>query len=43
VTLNVRFATLTDGSSYSAEVVLGAQAKNVKVVVTNSGYRKMGS
>ena len=39
VTLAVNFSTLPDGTSYSGRTVLDAQAKDVKVVVENSGYR----
>jgi hypothetical protein len=41
VTLNVRFGTLADGTSYSAETTLEAKAKNIRVVVANSGHRPM--
>ncbi|HEX7138163.1 MAG TPA: hypothetical protein VF219_09965, partial [Vicinamibacterales bacterium] len=43
VTLNVTFGRLTDGTSYPQEIVLDVAAKNVKVKVTNSGYKKAGS
>jgi hypothetical protein len=39
VTLNVRFATLADGTSYNAQTTLEAKAKNIRVVVENSGHR----
>lgn len=39
VTLDVRFATLPDGTNYSAQTTLDAKAKNISVVVQNSGYR----
>jgi hypothetical protein len=43
VTLNVGFATLPDGTSYTAQTTLDAKAKNVTVVVQKSGYRPVGS
>ena len=42
VTLNVGFATLPDGTSYTAQTTLDAKAKNVTVVVQKSGYRPAG-
>ena len=39
VTLAVQFAALEDGTSYTAQTTLDATAKNVRVVVQNSGYR----
>ena len=39
VTLDVRYATLPDGTSYIAQTTLEAAAKNIKVVVQNSGHR----
>ena len=41
VTLNVRFATLADGTSYTAQTALEAKAKNIRVVVDNSGHRPL--
>jgi hypothetical protein len=41
VTLNVRFATLPDGTSYTAQTTLEAKAKNIRVVVENSGHRPL--
>ena len=40
VTLDVRFASLTDGTSYQNQIMLNAAAKEVTVKVENSGYRK---
>jgi hypothetical protein len=40
VSLSVRFLVLQDGTGYPATEVLVAQAKNLSVNVTNSGYRK---
>ena len=41
VTLNVRFATLADGTSYTAQTTLDAKAKNIRVVIENSGHRPL--
>ena len=41
VTLGVRFATLADGSSYTAQTTLDAKAKNIRVVIENSGHRPL--
>ena len=41
VTLDVRFSTLTDGTSYTAQTTLDAKAKNIRVVVENSGHRPL--
>ena len=41
VTLDVRFATLTDGTAYTARTTLDAKAKNITVVVENSGHRPL--
>jgi len=41
VTLAVRFGTLTDGTSYTAQTTLDAKAKNIRVVVENSGHRPL--
>jgi hypothetical protein len=40
VTLDVKFATLPDGTSYTSQTTLDAKAKNIRVVVQDSGYRK---
>jgi hypothetical protein len=34
--------TLNDGSTYAEETALDAKAKGLRVVVTNTGYRKIG-
>jgi hypothetical protein len=39
VTLAVQMATLPDGALYAAKTVLDAKAKNIQVVITNSGHR----
>ena len=41
VTLNVRFGSLADGTSYTAQTTLEAKAKNIRVVVSNSGHRPL--
>ncbi len=41
VTLEVAFGGLPDGTSYTAETTLDAKAKNIRVVVQNSGYRPL--
>ena len=41
VTLNVRFGALPDGTSYTAQTTLDAKAKNIRVVVENSGHRPL--
>lgn len=42
VSLDVRFGTLDDGSTYPAEALLEAKAKELSVTVTNSEHRKQG-
>jgi hypothetical protein len=41
VKLEVRMGSLEDGTTYAEESTLEAKAKHLKVVVTNSGYRKI--
>ena len=41
VTLDVRFGTLADGTSYTAQTTLDAAAKNIRVVVQNAGHRPL--
>ncbi len=41
VTLDVRMGQLADGTTYAADITLGAPAKNLTVTVQNSGYRKV--
>ena len=41
VTLEVRFGALADGTSYTAQTMLDAKAKNIRVVVANSGHRPL--
>ena len=42
VTLDVRFSTLENNAVYPASIVLNAKGKDLKVDVTNSGYRPAG-
>ena len=39
VTLDVRFGTLPDGTSYTARTTLNATAKNIQVVLENTSHR----
>jgi len=41
VTLAVQFGTLADGTSYTAQTTLEAKAKNIRVLVQNSGHRPL--
>jgi hypothetical protein len=41
VTLAVQMATLPDGAFYAAQTTLDAKAKNIRVVIQNSGYRPL--
>ena len=41
VTLDVRFGTLADGTSYSAKTTFEAKAKNIQVVIENTGHRPL--
>jgi hypothetical protein len=41
VTLDVRFGTLADGTGYAARTTLDAKAKNIRVVLENSGHRPL--
>lgn len=43
VTLDVRYATLTDGTSYISQTTLNAAAKNITVVVQNSGHKPLAA
>lgn len=40
VTLTVKFASLLDGTGYPAKTTFDAKAKEIRVTVENSGYRK---
>ena len=39
VTLDVKMGALADGTGYTAETTLDAKAKNIRVVVQNTGHR----
>ena len=41
VTLKVGFATLPDGASYNPQITLDAKAKNITVVIENSGHHPL--
>jgi hypothetical protein len=41
VTLAVQMTTLPDGAFYAAQTTLDAKAKNIRVVIQNSGYRPL--
>jgi hypothetical protein len=41
VTLTVGFSALPDGTSYAARTTLEASAKNIRVIVENSGHRPL--
>ena len=43
VSLDARMGSLADGTTYADAITLDAPAKKIKVVVDNSGYRKMGN
>lgn len=42
VTLNVTFAALPDGTSFPAQTILNATAKQIVVTVSNGNYQKLG-
>ena len=42
VTLAVKLGALADGTTYTAETALDAKAKNIRVVIQNSGYKPLG-
>jgi hypothetical protein len=41
VTLQVRMASLPDGTNYSQQTVLNASAKQLVVTTTNSNYKRL--
>jgi len=41
VALDVKFGSLADGTSYTAQTTLDVKAKDIRVVVENSGHRPM--
>ncbi len=42
VTLVVQMTTLPDGAQFAGQTTLDAKAKNIQVVITNSGHRPVG-
>ena len=40
VTFNITYKDLPDGTQYAANTTVDAQAKKVKIVIENSGYKK---
>jgi hypothetical protein len=40
VTFNITYKDLPDGTQYAGNTTLDAQAKEVKIVIENSGYKK---
>jgi hypothetical protein len=42
VALDVQFGALTDGTTYTAQTTFEAKAKDIRVVIQNSGYRPLG-
>jgi len=40
VVFNVTYSDLPDGTQYAGNTSLEAAAKNVKIVIVNSGYKK---
>lgn len=43
VTLDATFGTLADGTSYPSDIVVDGKSEEIKIAVSNSGYRKSGS
>ena len=43
VALDVTLGTLDDGTTYPAKIVFDGTSEKVKIVVSNSGYKKSGS
>jgi hypothetical protein len=43
VSLEAQFDTLSDGATYTGTVTMDAPAKNIRINVDNSGYRKTGN
>ena len=41
VTLAVQMGALPDGATYAAQTTLEAKAKNIRVVIQNSGHRPL--
>ena len=40
VAFNIKYHTLPDGTQYPAATTLDAQAKKVKIVIEDSGFKK---
>ena len=40
VIFNITYKDLPDGTQYAVNTILDAQAKNLKIVIENSGYKK---
>jgi hypothetical protein len=40
VVFNVKYSDLPDGTQFAGETSLDAQAKSVKIVIVNSGFKK---
>ncbi len=43
VTLDATFGVLTDGTSYPSDIVFEGKSEQIRIVVSNTGYRKSGS
>ena len=41
VALDVQFASLTDGAGYAGQTTFDAKAKDIRVVIQNTGHRLM--
>ena len=39
MSLDVQFGSLADGTSYTSQTTLDAKAKNVRVVIQNTGHK----
>jgi hypothetical protein len=40
VIFNITYNNLPDGTQYASSTTLDAQAKNLKIVIENSGFKK---
>jgi len=40
VVFNVTYSDLPDGTQYAGSTTLNAEAKNLKIVIVNSGFKK---
>ena len=43
VTLDATFGALTDGTSYPSDIVFEGESEQIRISVSNTGYRKSGS